>query len=197
MGSIWPLWLGKFPSVKCAPEVYQQLMELVFEGLDGVEVMMDDILIHGKNEEEHDARLQAALKRARQNNLKLNKGKSKIRQSEVKYQGHIFIAEGLKTDPEKVREVLEMPRPTCKADVQRLVGVLNYIGKFIPSMSDLTAPLRQLLIKETVWHWDEQQERSFNKIKKTLTAVPALAYYNPTESLTLQVDATPLVSEQF
>lgn len=176
--------------IKSAPEEYQQRMELVFEGLDGVEVMMEDILVHGRNEQEHDARLQAALQRARQNNLKLNQKKSKIKQKEVKYLGHIFTGEGLKTDPEKVRAILEMPRPTDKTGVQRVLGVLNYVSKFIPNMSDLTAPLRQLLIKETVWHWDEQQEKSFQAIKRTLTAAPVLAYYNPTESLTLQVDAS-------
>ena len=176
--------------IKSAPEVYQQRMELVFEGLDGVEVMMDDILVHGQDEKEHDARLQAALQRARQNNLKLNQKKSKVKQTEVKYLGHIFTGDGLKTDPEKVRAVMEMPRPTDKTGVQRLLGVLNYVSKFIPNMSDLTAPLRQLLIKETAWHWDQKQEESFQAIKRILSAAPVLAYYNPTEKLTLQVDAS-------
>ena len=108
----------------------------------------------------------------------------------MKYVGHIFSEEGLKADPEKVRATVEMPRPTDKAGVQRLFGMLNYVGKFVPNMSDLTAPLRVLLHKETECHWFEQQERSFVAIKETLISAPVLAFCDPKQELTLQVDAS-------
>ena len=55
--------------IKSAPEVYQQRMEQVFEGLPGVKVIMDDIIIHGRNTAERDARLRAVLQRSRDSNL--------------------------------------------------------------------------------------------------------------------------------
>lgn len=176
--------------IKSAPEVYQRRMEQVFEGLPGVKVIMDDILLHGHGDKEHDTHLRAVLQRSRDNNLRLNKSKCHIGQEEVKFHGHVFTKDGLKTDPEKVRAVAEMPRPTDKAGVQRLLGMLNYVSKFIPNMSDLTAPLRQLILQEVEWHWHEQQEQSFKAIKETLAAAPVLAYYNAKEELTLQVDAS-------
>ena len=96
----------------------------------------------------------------------------------------------MKADPEKVRAIVEMPRPTDKAGVQRLLGMLNYVGEFVPNMSGLTVPLRVLLHKETEWYWFEQQERSFVAIKETLILAPVLAFCDPKQELTLQVDAS-------
>ena len=66
----------------------------------------------------------------------------------------LLVFSGLKTDPEKVRAVVDMPRPADKAGVQRLLGMANYVRKFIPNMSDLTSPLRQLLHYDVEWHWN-------------------------------------------
>ena len=142
--------------IKSAPEVYQQRMEQVFEGLPGVKVIMDDIIIHGSNTAERDAPLRAVLQRSRDSNLRLKKSKCYIQQSEVKFHGHVFSQDGLKTDPEKVRAIVEMPRPTDKAGVQRLLGMVNYVSKFIPNLSDLTTRLRTLLHQDVLWHWEKQ-----------------------------------------
>ena len=56
--------------IKSAPEVYQQRMEQVFEGLPGVKFIVDDIIIHGRTGPEHDTRLRAVLQRAKDNNLR-------------------------------------------------------------------------------------------------------------------------------
>ena len=120
--------------IKSAPEVYQQRMEQVFEGLPGVKVIMDDIIIHGRNTAEHDTRLRAALQRSRDSNLRLKKSKCHIQQNEVKVHGHVFSKDGLRTDPEKVKGIVEMPRPIDKAGVQRLSGMINYVSKFLPSV---------------------------------------------------------------
>ena len=176
--------------IKSAPEVYQRRMEQVFEGIQGVKVIMDDIIMYGSNKEEHDTRLRNVLERARDNNLRLKKSKCHIEQEEVKFHGHVFTRDGLKTDPEKVRAVVDMPRPTDKAGVQRLLGMVNYVGKFIPNMSDLTSPLRQLLHQDVEWHWEEQHEASFKNVKEALVFSPVLGYYDAKKELTLQVDAS-------
>ena len=76
--------------IKSAPEVYQERMEQVFEGLLGVKVIMDDRIMHGRNTSEHDARLRVVLQRSRDSNLRLQKSKCHIQQSEVKFHGHVF-----------------------------------------------------------------------------------------------------------
>ena len=144
--------------IKSAPEMYQRRMEQVFEGIQGIRVIMDDIITYGSNQEEHDTRLRDVLVRARDNNLRLKKSKCHIEKEEVKFHGHVFTREGLKTDPEKVRAVVDIPRPTDKAGVQRRLGMVNYVSKFIPNMSGFTSPLRQLLHQDVKWHWEGQHE---------------------------------------
>ena len=139
-------------------------MEQVFEGMPGVKVIMDDIITCGRNREEHDTRFKAVLQRVQDNNLHLRKSKCHVQLEEVKFHGHVSTKDGLKTDPENVRAVVEIPRPTDKAGVLRLLGMVNYVSKFIRNMSDLTAPLRQLLHQDVEWHWEEQQEASFKEI---------------------------------
>ena len=107
--------------IKSAPEVYQQRMEQVFEGLPGVKVIMDDIIIHGRNTAEHEARLRAVLQGSRDSNLRWKKSKCHIQQGEVKFHGHVFSQDGQKTDPEKVRAIVEMPRPKDKAGVSKWI----------------------------------------------------------------------------
>ena len=76
--------------------------------------------------------------------VKLNSDKIKLRQPKVPFIGHIATSKGLRTDPNKVKVILEMPKPTDVAGVQRLLGMTQYLAKFLPHLSDLTKPLREL-----------------------------------------------------
>ena len=69
--------------IKSAPEVFQNCMSELFADVDGVKVIVDDFLIWGKDDDEHDARLKQVLDRAREVNLKFNAKKCPIRQGEV------------------------------------------------------------------------------------------------------------------
>ena len=88
--------------VKCAPEIFQRTMDRMVEDLDGVEVIMDDVIVAG-DETTHDERLQKFLERASKHGLKLDKEKCKISQTQVPHVGHLLTSEGLKIDPQKVK----------------------------------------------------------------------------------------------
>lgn len=85
--------------------------------------------------------------------------------TEIKYIGHILSAQGVKPDEEKVRAVTEIPPPQSKQELQTFLGVVQYLAKFIPNLSDISAHLRKLLEKETEWHWEDAQQQSFEKLK--------------------------------
>ena len=91
-----------------APDVFQKVMSEMFESIEGVEVVVDDILVWGESEEEHDARLIQVLEKARVRNLKLNEAKCHIKQQEVSYIGHILNKQGLKPDPKKTEAINNM-----------------------------------------------------------------------------------------
>ena len=90
------------------------------EGLQGVEVIIDDIVVTGDDKTHYD-RLRSLLQRASSKGLRLNKDKCKIRQTEVPYVRHLLTANGLKIDPQKVKTVEEMPEPQNKKDVKRVL----------------------------------------------------------------------------
>ena len=114
--------------INSAPEVFQKKMTQTFEDLSGVKTIADDILIWGKDEDEHNFRLEECwIKRSRKVGLKLNRSKMKIMTTEVPYIGHILTANGLKPDPSKVQAVEEMPSPADKPALLRFLGMVNYI----------------------------------------------------------------------
>ena len=124
-------------------------MSEMFEDNEGVEVLVDDLLIWSETEEQHDSRLKQVLDRARHCNLKLNKDKSQIKLDEVSYIDHILSKDGLKPDPKKAEAITKMNSPENK---QELLGMVTYLAKFIPNLSQTASPLRTLLKKEVEWH---------------------------------------------
>ena len=103
-------------------DVFQQVMSQMFEDTESVKVVMDDILVWGENEKQHNARLMQVLERACRRDLKLNKSKCQFRKQQVAYLGHILTNQGLKPDLKKTLAVNNMPSPSNK-DLQHFLGI--------------------------------------------------------------------------
>ena len=132
---------------------------MVLQGLHGVEVIADDILVFGcgdtdeECQRDHDANLEHLLQRAREQNLKLNKIKLKLCLSEVSYMGHRLTKHGLSPDPTKVKAISDMPRPDSKKAVERFLGCLQYLSRFLPQLAEIAAPLRVLTEQSAIFTW--------------------------------------------
>lgn len=189
-------WLRMPMGISPAPEVFQRMLTQALEGLQGVHIIADDVLITGEGEtlemvsKDHDRKLRLFLDRCRDRNIKLNADKFRLRQNKVPYIGHLHTSEGLKVDPEKVRAINEMPRPTDVKGVQRILGMVNYLSKFCRHLSDHCEVLRQLTHKDSLWDWCEVHEQAFQSIKDLITRAPVLRYYSLKEQLVLQCDAS-------
>jgi hypothetical protein len=109
-------WLRLPFGIKSAPEKYQKIMDTMLDGIPGCRAVMDDILIAGKTQIEHDNILNQVINRAKEWNLKINFSKCQISKKEVKYVGYIISRDGLKPDPDKVKAVKQMPRPNSTED---------------------------------------------------------------------------------
>lgn len=173
-----------------APEIFYKHFSQLLEGLEGVQVYMDDILVFGKNEEEHKFRLMNVLHRLAKNNVKLNKDKCEWAVSKLIFIGHEFSSTGVRPDPDKVKAIKEMAQPKCKKDIERFLGMYNYISKFIPHASDKTKPLRDFLKQNSSFQWSINEENMWNRVKEDLCKVPVLQYYNPNKEIILSVDAS-------
>ena len=126
--------------ISSAPEIYQREMDKLFEGIP-VEIIVDDFLIHGKDQTDPDQKLRRVLDRNSEVGLKFNLKKLKLCVPGVSFVGHVFSAEGLKLDPVKIRTISEMPSPSDKKDVLRIVGTVNYLNKFIEHKDNLQEPI--------------------------------------------------------
>ena len=179
-----------------APEVFQRRMYKLIENMQGVEVVADDFLVVGYDETEeeavcnHDQNLVAFLQRCTNCGIHLNVEKIKLRQYEVPFIGHVTTDKGLRVDPTKVRAIIDMPPPVDIGGVRRLLGMVQYLNKFLPSLSDMTKPLRDLTTKEAAWVWDHPQQKALEALKQAVANTPVLRYYSLREEVTLQCDAS-------
>ena len=183
--------------VSVAPEEFERRLHEALEGLEGVRVVADDILIFGEGDTpekaamDHDTRLCALLERCWAKGIKLNKDKVQPRKSQVPYMGHILSAEGLKVDPAKVDAVLLMPAPNDKKGVLQLLGKVAYLQKFAPNLSEVTTPLRQLVNGDTEFVWeDDIHGEAMSQVQQILSSAPVLHYFNPKLDIVLQCDAS-------
>ena len=104
--------------------------------------------------------------------------------------GHVITQEGLQPDPVKIETIKEMPSPTDVTCVQRLNGFVNYLAKFLPGLSDVMEPIRQLTRKNVPWNWSNTQERALEKMKILVSEPPVLFFYDHTKEITVQCDAS-------
>ena len=101
-----------------------------------------------------DCNLVNLLKRARSVNLKFNKNKLRLKLDQVTYMVQFFTSEGLKPDPIEIEAIASMPRPDDKRGVvQRLLECVNYLSRFMPQLTKVSQPLRELTEKNAMFTW--------------------------------------------
>ncbi|XP_063441937.1 uncharacterized protein K02A2.6-like [Mytilus trossulus] len=189
-------WLRMPFGLSSAPEEYQRRQDQTVEGLPGVRSIVDDILIYGEGDTEeeaiddHDRKFRALMERCRERNSKLNKEKFKLKLKEVRFIGHLVTSEGLKPDPENIRAVIDMPKPTDVSGVRRILGIVTYLSKFLPKLTDICEPLRKLTLKDSEFCWIENHDKALEEIKRLVTAEPVLKYYDPKLQLKVQSDSS-------
>lgn len=173
-----------------ASEIFHRAMDNMLEGLEGVRCYVDDVVVWGSTLQEHNERLTKVLQRVRENGLKLNRAKCQFGVQDITFLGDKMSARGIEPDERKIKAILGMPRPTDKKGVLRVMGMINFIGKFIPNLSVRTSALRELLHDSAEFKWTARNESEWNALKTTLTTVPVLAYYDPTKKLKVSTDAS-------
>ena len=118
------------------------------------------------------------MERCREKNIMLNKEKVKLRSKEVQFMGHVISQKGLKADPEKIKAVEEMPTPTDVAGVRRFIGFTNYLSKLLPRLSEVSEPLRKLMLHDVEWFWTDIHDKAVKQVKLLVTKAPVLKYFD-------------------
>ena len=128
------------------------------QGLSGVSVYIDDILITGKSIEEQLENLEAVLTRLEETGLRLKRDTCAFLLPTVEYVGHKITAQGLQPTLDKVKAVQNAPAPQEVSQLKSFIGLVNYYGKFLSDLSSVLAPLYRLFQKGTKWVWGDEQQ---------------------------------------
>lgn len=175
--------------ISSASEYFQKIMTELLDGLPGVICQMDDVLIFGSTQEEHNARLSSVFERMEKVGLTLNE-KCLFCQPSLTFLGHVVGQGTIKADPSKVKAIDEMPIPHNVSDIRRFLGMVNQLAKFLPNMAEETQPLRELLKAKSIWLWGPMQEKAFRKIKLLLSTPKVLAHYDPNREILVSADSS-------
>ena len=181
--------------IKSVFENFQKIMDRMLQCIQGARAIMDDILVCGMSDEDHDKVLRNVIDSAIQWNLGLNFEKCHIKKPLVDYVGHTVTEHGLEPNQEKEHAVGDMPMSKDKRYIRRFLAMVQYLSKLIPNMSTIDAPLRELLKKETGFHWSKpQRKRERARASKSFKkCVPALCWHGMTKTKKLQFSATPVI----
>ena len=177
---------------KMSQDVFQLRMDAILKQCPGVIGIHDDMVIFGVDQQDHDANLIDLLNICQKEGLVLNSKKLELQRERVTFFGAEYSAEGMHPDPKKVQGITEMTAPMDKQQLQSFLGMVNYMGTFIPNLSHHTEPLRAMFKKDNVFHWDDQQTRSFQQVKTLIAKANTtpLRYYYRNLPVTVPADAS-------
>jgi len=137
-------------------------------------VYLDDVLIFSNSWSDHMKHLRIIFQRVRNAGLTLKRSKCEFAAAELDYLGHHIGLGKVSPREQKVRALVDFPRPINRKGVQRFLGLAGYFRRFIPHFSEATCPLTELLKKNSKFVWSEKCEQAFLDIKSRLASRPIL-----------------------
>lgn len=178
--------------INCAPEIFQKTIEQVLSGCEGCLVYIDDVVVFGATKDEHDMRLKKVLQRLDEFNVLLNKDKCVFCTTGLEFLGHRLSKDGITPTSDKIESIKKFREPITSEEVRSFLGLVNYVGKFIPNVATITEPLRNLTKTGVKFEWGDTQRNSFKQLKEMLSDNTSLGYYNMKDRTQIIADASPV-----
>ena len=161
-----------------APATFQRVMEIALSGLQWQTclIYLDDVIIFGKDFDEHLSRLKEVFECIRSAGLKLKPVKCHLFQHEVPFLGHVISPAGVLPNLDNVKKITKWPTPENVTDVRAFLGLGNYYRRFIKDFAQIAEPLIDLTRKNHKFVWTEKCQSAFEKIKDALVSPEIMAY---------------------
>ena len=165
-----------------AGNMFQCKIDDIFNNMSNVFGIADDILVIGYNKDgtDHNEAVYKVLRQCQDVNLKLNKDKCHFRCTSILFFGEVVSREGIKPDLQKIKALAEMSAPKIKKELQAFLGIINYLSKFSPDMSEVCKPLRRLTSSKAMWTWDASYQQQFKKAKSLIKVEMCMKFYDDT-----------------
>lgn len=178
---------------KNSPAVFQRGMFMILEGLVGKICLsyIDDIMVFGNTEEEHDSNLKTVIERLKAYGMAINEKKSVFRQKEISFLGYIIGFNFIKPAVARSQAIIDYQTPKNKREIRKFIGIVNYDRIFVPNLSELAKPL-YLSIENRKHIWTDVEQDAFEKIKKIWETNLELTTPSDKERFTLETDASDI-----
>ena len=173
-----------------APATFQRVMDELFRTTVGVQPYLDDIMLATSTEEEQLAKLSQVFAVCRKANIKLRPAKCKLFMHELLYLGVEINSVGLKPNQKYLAKFDSIRRPTNKKQLATFLGLVGYLGRFIPHLAKWSGPLNDLRKKDRTFVWTPDCEVSWNKLLSLIRNAPILAHPDPSKPYFVQCDAS-------
>ncbi|XP_011858318.1 PREDICTED: uncharacterized protein K02A2.6-like [Vollenhovia emeryi] len=175
--------------IASAPGEFQKTIELVLAGIKGCVAYLDNIYVTGKNDNDHRQTLYEVCARLEQSGLKVNVDKCAFFEEKLQVLGFVIDKTGLHKARDKIRAMIDAPRPTNLKQLNSFIGLITYYARFLPNRAEKLRTLYDCA-KQTEFRWDLECEKAFKWVKNELISPKVLAHYNPSEQLVLACDAS-------
>lgn len=176
--------------LSCAPEIFQRKMYEIFGDIPGVFIYFDDFCVTGRDEHEHDTAMEEVMRRAKQNNVKFNAEKIQYKQSKIVFMGQVITGSSMEVNSKHSDPIIHMQTPKDKAGVTRFLGLLKYIARYIPRLSEATANLRELTRHDVDFVWEEKHNREFQELQSFVASKKVLGKFDQKKRVVIQTDAS-------
>ena len=153
-------------------------------------VYIDDIVVFSRSEEQHAQHIHEVLQVLREHKLVVKSSKCHFSLEEVKLLGYIVSKDGITSDPEKVAAIRDMAPPTTIRGVRSFIGMVGYYRQLVPHFADIAVPLIKLTKQYARFRWDEECQKSWEKLRDALMSDSILAYPQLNKPYFLYTDAS-------
>lgn len=177
--------------VSSAPTIFQSMMDQIIQGLLWVICFIDDLLIGGNTSDDCIQNVRKCLTRLNEYNVKVKWEKCKFFEKSVTYLGHEISEDGIRPNPEKIREIVDAPQPENLTQVKSYLGLLNYYGRFIPNLSQESMESYKLTQMDMPFVWSPECQNAFDRSKQLLLSNKLLVHYDPSKPIVIHCDASP------
>ena len=164
--------------ISCAPEMYQKVIRQVLQDCEGAHNVLDDVIVHATTEEEHECRFENVVRVLSSKGLTLNRNKCQFKMLHLEFMGHVLSARGIAPADVQVKAVIEACEPKNAAEVISFLALVNFTACFIPDLSTVSAPLRQLTKNGEPFVWDQEEQQLYFELKKRLASAEILGYFD-------------------
>lgn len=178
--------------VKVASAAFQRVIDQILKRLPWAKAYIDDIIITARSVDEMRNKLEQLFDLLHEYGAKVNLQKCIFFKEKIDFLGHVISKEGVFASNAKIEAVVSAKHPQNVKELQTFIGLITYLHRFVPKLSEKLSPLFALLVKDKQFVWGSDQQKSFEAIKAEISKGKFLAHFDQQKDLFLCTDASDL-----